>query len=530
MKHMQIIKTVKFLTLIILCSHCSFATEINKLALKQFNQFYGILENQKKDTEITFEKYHNFVVLQNLKWQYSIDIAGNQTFKTKTGQLYIKDLFDRVHNNEHPSPNVRSIPEIPDQDFEKKTKQIASKIIERNLDLPQVLFKNEFVVFRICNDKEKKLTIRGRNLIRLSDKDNNKYFQIIFSPKGHPIRVDTNVVSEKAIKVSEEIGNNHATVIKPIPNAPPLNFGTFFDPNEHRFEINAYSYEGEPFLNTQIKENHFGWDKFDVSQTHFIDIPSYKASKDYKSWCWHWWNIYGRVNGARGNFLEVNRRWEGNISVIHHRNLKDYGIQGEDPKIIKEFKLSDGKVHKFPHDVSRELELSFYKDLEQCHVAAIFTHMGSIQNTLQMRRGLDVWCKLGNDKSKFGNGNLRHLILQGCSAMSCFKQDDARLVFSEWLPANYIDGLRTASGIDGEGVGLDRDGWRFFGRYNKGDSISDSWAFGVIDECPGNDPVTLAYGATFKETIETLIDGRFSLTKAEPIWCIASIWSSKNNK
>ena len=90
----------------------------------------------------------------------------------------------------------------------------------------------------------------------------------------------------------------------------------------------------------------------------------------------------------------------------------------------------------------------------------------------------------------------------------------------------YVKGLKTVCGIDGESVGLNRDGWRFFGYYHKGDSISDAWALAVIDEYPQNAPATAAYGKTMQEAIETLFDGRFSVERTTPRYGAVSVWVS----
>ncbi len=101
-----------------------------------------------------------------------------------------------------------------------------------------------------------------------------------------------------------------------------------------------------------------------------------------------------------------------------------------------------------------------------------------------------------------------------------------RLLTQQWLKADFIDGIRTVSGADGEYVGNDRNGWRFFGRYHQGSSIAEAWAFALIDECPDNAPVTVAYGATEPEALEVLFDGRFSTTATAPSWSAASLWVS----
>jgi hypothetical protein len=72
---------------------------------------------------------------------------------------------------------------------------------------------------------------------------------------------------------------------------------------------------------------------------------------------------------------------------------------------------------------------------------------------------------------------------------------------------------------------LERGGWRFFGHYNKDDSISDSWAFAMLDEFVENCLATAAYGATINEAVETLVRGRFTDEKAQATAVAISVWS-----
>ena len=88
-----------------------------------------------------------------------------------------------------------------------------------------------------------------------------------------------------------------------------------------------------------------------------------------------------------------------------------------------------------------------------------------------------------------------------------------------------MNGLRTVCGVDGEASLLDRGGWRFFGHYNKGESISDSWAFALLDEFVENCPATAAYGKTVGEAVESLLGGRFTDEKGQTKAVAISVWS-----
>jgi hypothetical protein len=72
---------------------------------------------------------------------------------------------------------------------------------------------------------------------------------------------------------------------------------------------------------------------------------------------------------------------------------------------------------------------------------------------------------------------------------------------------------------------LDRGGWRYFGYYNKGESISDSWALSLLAEGFDNWPATAAYGATPAEAIESLLSGRFSDQKIDAKAVAISLWA-----
>ena len=63
-------------------------------------------------------------------------------------------------------------------------------------------------------------------------------------------------------------------------------------------------------------------------------------------------------------------------------------------------------------------------------------------------------------------------------------------------------------------MGSSNGGWRFFGHYNSGESISQSWVSAALEECDCNHPVMAAYGATEEEAANTMLDGRFSILPA----------------
>ena len=100
-----------------------------------------------------------------------------------------------------------------------------------------------------------------------------------------------------------------------------------------------------------------------------------------------------------------------------------------------------------------------------------------------------------------------------------------RHLVQTWIERTPVDGVRTVCGGDGGNTGVDRGGWRYFGYYNKGESISDSWAFSVLDEYIENCPVTAAYGSTTREALGTLFTGRFTDQRAEAKAVAISLWA-----
>jgi hypothetical protein len=132
---------------------------------------------------------------------------------------------------------------------------------------------------------------------------------------------------------------------------------------------------------------------------------------------------------------------------------------------------------------------------------------------------------LAPPSQRLGVGKLRHLFLDGCAAFTFRRERQSAHLMKTWIREAPVNGLRTVCGVDGEASLLDRSGWRFFGHYNKGESVSDSWAFALLDEYVENCPATAAYGNTTREAAKSLLAGRFSDEKAQPKAVAISIWS-----
>jgi hypothetical protein len=83
------------------------------------------------------------------------------------------------------------------------------------------------------------------------------------------------------------------------------------------------------------------------------------------------------------------------------------------------------------------------------------------------------------------------------------------------------EGIRTIGGFDGGRIGGETTGWRFFGHYHLGESISQAWINMALEEYECNAPVMLAYGTSENNAAETLFDGRFTKTRVHANWAIA---------
>jgi hypothetical protein len=369
----------------------------------------------------------------------------------------------------------------------------------------------------------------GRTIIRLLKQGeiDNEFFQAVFDAKGAVLRVDLAFPNARPKTFCDRDTLARIAPAKQPSVENPLTLGCFFDPAEYRFEISAFAVEGEQFLNGEQVSNPFGRDDFDLKASHRVSVQRYRDSQDYHWWCWAWWQRYGSVGGFRGNWIEKEGHsgWEyPQYQLLHHHSLSSYATVQGSPRQTKVIQQSDGPV-EYPHAVSQTFAAAFYRDLEQCNVAFLFTHGGPIQGNYQVRRGLDVWAVLAPASRKLGAGKLRHLFLDGCAAFTYRREPQAAHLVKTWISQAPVNGVRTVCGVDGEASLLDRGGWRFFGYYNKGESVSDSWAFALLDEYIENCPVTAAYGNTKSEAAKSLLEGRFSDQKAQPKAVVISIWS-----
>jgi hypothetical protein len=370
---------------------------------------------------------------------------------------------------------------------------------------------------------------------------------VTFAPGGRAVRVESNYLTPEVREVLDVFREGFA--YREMPRRDyyydkNFRFGTFFSDGEHRFEITAYSWEGEKFLNKDdpycIPEYTPGcnpyypfypwdwcWNSYwapDVDQ--FI-----RQTRSYKYWVWYWWDLAGRKNGIRGNWDHDTQSWDfNNVKVILHKDLKSYNVV-HPINGTTQITTCDGVDLIVPFYEGNKMEDKFYQDLERCHAAFFNTHGGPIDcpranmKIYQIKRNEDVWIPIHEEGDDgLGSGNLRHLFLETCSSMNWIygpSKGEYRNIESDWMNYHVADGIRTVCGHDGAGAGADRSGWRFFGHYHDGDSISQSWFNEMLEENPCQHPVVIAYGSTLDEAAGTLFDGRFSEERGGKGWVVA---------
>jgi hypothetical protein len=372
---------------------------------------------------------------------------------------------------------------------------------------------------------------------------------ITFAPGGRAIRVESDFLTPDVREVLDVYHEGLTTGMIPgraYYQDNNFRFGTFFSHEEFRFEITAYSWEGEKFLNTDdpycIPEYteecnpywpFYPWD-WCYNAFWAPDVDRFiRQTRSYKYYVWDWWNLNGRKNGIRGNWDDNTQSWDHNdVKVILHKDLRSYSVV-EPVTETKNITTCDGIDLTVPRSVGNKMEDKFFQDLERCHAAFFNTHGGTCpfhrvtgpERVYQIKRNGDIWIPLHEEGDPgLGSGNLRHLFLETCSSMNWIygpSKGGYRNLESDWMNGHVADGIRTICGHDGDGAGADRSGWRFFGYYHLGDSISQSWFNEMLKENPCQHPVVIAYGSTLDEAAETLYDGRLSKERGGKGWVIA---------
>lgn len=497
-------------------------------------QAFGEFQKQAPDlsatsntpkTEPTVTEHMTFWECSDGETTLRVDLRGNACYSRVRG--WLPEVPPGSKSAKGPAN-----PTLDDDALVQRTRQLAAPWLSNDVvgSVKPIIKRETLLLAQLPGGKIAE--IPGRTIVRLFGPDDIGYgsFQAVFDPRGSVLRIDISFVNARTKEFCYHgLLLRTATSMEAL-HEEPLTFGCFFDPSEYRFEINAFAVEGEPFLNVEQASNPYALDSFDLKAPHRVSVERYRNSQDYHWWCWAWWHHYGCVGAFRGNWLEKEGRaeWEyPERQLLHHRSLSSYQTTKGPPSDTKVIQQSDGPV-EYPHAVNQLFKSAFYTDLEQCNVAFIFTHGGPIQGVYQMRRGLDEWAKLVQPPRKLGVGKLRHLFLDGCAAFTYRREPEAAHLVKTWIRQAPVSGLRTVSGVDGGASLLDRGGWRVFGYYNKGESISDSWAFSLLDEFVENCPATAAYGETISEATGSLLRGRFTDQKVQAKAVAISIWSGSS--
>lgn len=489
--------------------------------MKKFGTALGIPAEEIQKPQV--ERHGAFIISMTEKHVYCVDMGGNQIFRPREVAPYFTQAFskNKLAGSEGSANNWR---------------QVCTSLGLEPSGLTVPIKKSETLF--LCDRSGGKISsCQGRTSIRMTDTPNNQYFQIT-SFDSKPIRIDTNLPCLETEKIKGQlrlvIADSSSTpgntkVASPKDSAV-MTVGTFYDPHEYEFKVNAVSYGGEEALRLGSTRNPFKPINYDLRSINFVDPDEYMSTPDYKYWCYQWWTRNGQVGGLRGNYNPGTATWDNPNVNVKQFPLKNYGVVGGLALEQHNVTLSDGKTYPCPLGYNQRLDSSFDRDLEQCTIAAFFTHGGPVAAKsgdlyYNLRRGLDIFFTFPSPNANLGQGQLRHVFLQGCSGMEHYNRKSQTSLLLYLLKDASISGLRTICGVDGGLKGLDRDGWKIAGLINKGDSISESWRNASIDESRVNCPVTVSYGGTSEEALSTLGDGRFSTRKTMPAFSAASDWN-----
>jgi hypothetical protein len=488
--------------------------QIKQLVSEQFLAFQQKLTDCNEVPAVTV--FTTYAQATGDKWTLIIDCYGNRIFRPVSLYNHMNPLLKEKGQQ---ASQITQVHEVIIKKLLERTSSFARQFTQNDMGWHTITtMKKEVLLQSEC---PKTVSFHnGRYFIRLSSPDRTSYFQMLFTPAGKPLRVDTNILNSSISRLKDLLISYNSETPPPNSTTDPIVMGTFYDPEELRFVFEASNYFSKDFLDPATKDNPFHRN----GPVFWFGTQKYFECEEQKHWCWYWWNLYGRVNGIRGNWNPSHNSWDfPNMSVAFNNNLADYGYKNADILERKEHKL-DGITYTHPFGISKTLENRFYEDLEGCQVSVICTHGGFIEERMQLRQRYDVWFLLNSDSYKLGSGKLRYLFIHACSTMNCFKEELGQALVREWMPARYINGLNTICGSDGNHDTTERDGWRFFGRYNKLDSISDAWAFASIDESLPNAPATVAYGETQNTAAKSLFEGRFTAQRVDPKYSAGSVW------
>lgn len=560
--------------------------EVLDFVTYSFKRIRGVVDPEDKTrTKTKFVGSH--VEVSSEHWTYVLDSTGQQIFRPIAAYPHLRPSFskdissnlsrwlkqpvsqEKVDDAKHIALSTLGVNYLSGREIDiVPTREL---IASKSADTQAVKYYEgrTLVLFNPANSDSivesyytsTKQTPEGQTLTSVKPVDlplRGYETAISFAPEGHVMRIESTFMTEEIQKIVDVFaeGLTNGSIKGLDYYSDSLRFGSFFSPEEWRFEYNAYSWESEAFryLNPSITsscstdpqqynpkcnpyyEDYYLYYPACLDVTSF-DFDYYRITPHYRNDFWYWWYYNGQTNGIRGNCLDFDAETQScnswkidNINIILHKNLKSYNVDGKISSYIS-WKHCDGvwtQNHPYNNFLKYRMEDQFYKDLEQCHIATIFTHggMAFCFGFYQFMKERDLWVSLhryGDDG--LGKGNLRHLFLATCSSMNWnhgLKHGEQKNLFSDWMTPHIADGIRTICGSDGGLTGSHFTGLRFFKYYHLNESISQAWFNLQLEECTCNIPVIVAYGNTEDEAAATLFDGRMTKERGGTGWIIAA--------
>lgn len=363
---------------------------------------------------------------------------------------------------------------------------------------------------------------------------------------GRVLRVDSVFLTpdDRAVVELFRDGLMNGYIKGVYPQIAPMVFGTFFQNDEWRFPFSAHTWEGEDFITTSEPDciltglcnpyqfepipycTHLGL--FDDPRVVFDD---FRTTNAYKHEYWHNWQFWGRRNGIRGNcedydvFTQTCLDWEIDNWIIRHNDLGNYGWLCPDPDTPPPFCVAEysdwfyctGETTVFPSGGGYTMRDAFYSDLEESHVAMLTAHGGPAWGIdyyqFQPYRGIWAYVHTAG-LDGLGKGNLRHLFLSSCAGMN-MNEEEPYYLADVWLNNHVADGIRSVFGTDGAFYASPfEEGLMFFRYYHSGDSVNESWSNMALTIDSHNVPVGVGYGDNPFDALASLLDQRFSRTRA----------------
>ncbi len=505
-------------------------SEVARLARRQARRFLDAA-GMDSVTDLWVAAHGSWVEVSAAEWVYRCDAAGNQTLRPRAWAPLVAGAQPPLPLGERRvRPSASCLKAMEDD-----ARALQYRLTPNGRAMtPFVTIKRESLLTRLGGEGIRQRCFRTWVRFSTERAGGPNHFSVFLNDDRRVLRIDTNQGSPEVSRLRDGlIDASIAGSGEPgaLADLGPIRVGAFYDEGEPRFVANAQSFLGDGILHMGMRQNPFAHDSLGGGQEAPDGSRPNQRRPGDRWWSHQWWQVHGRVGSALGTRSSAASGWSNANVEPFVQGLGAYTFIGGEPTARRDLKLADGSTVSVPFGSNLTMEPRFARDLEACTVAAISTHMGPLSDEMNLGRGVargrrfDTWFSLGRSDPALGQGRLRHLMLCGCSNMVYYRElQGYSPLLNEFMTARYAGGIRTVSGYDGMAVGLDRDGWQFFGRYNQGDSVSDAWAVSRVGECLSNSPVTVGYGATPAEALDTTLDGRFAAAKAGHAAACASVW------